>query len=133
MRKIAALCLAMLMIMAVAVPTMASTVMPRYTYVDSIMSRITANTFWGIVTCEGELIAKDNRPVKITVKLQQYNNGTWTTIKSWSATDNFSVYLSKSYAVARDYRYRAMVEGFVYDEDNYVVEMTSIADELYLN
>ena len=100
-------------------------IMPRYTYIDSIWACISIDTAWGIATCEGEVVAKDVYPVEVVVYLQVYKDGKWETVKSWSAEDTYSVYLSKAYAVMSGYTYRAYVEGRVYSSSGALLESTS--------
>lgn len=63
--------------------------------------------------------------VKIKTYLQQYENGRWKTIKSWSEkAKDTNVGLGKSYYVASGYTYRMKSYAYVYD-DSYLVEKTS--------
>lgn len=134
MKRVLSVVLMFLLVVSLMVPAQAAgtqQIMPRYTYVDSIWACITIDPTWGIATCEGEIIAKDEYPVEVVVSLQVYKNGKWETIKSWSAEDTYSVYLCKSYAVMSGYQYRAYVEGYVYNSNNAVIESTSLAHSTY--
>ena len=129
MKRVLSVLFMLLLVVSVTVPAQAAEtqqIMPRYTYVDSIWACITIDSTWGIATCEGEIIAKDEYPVEVVVSLQVYKSGKWDTIASWSAEDTYSVYLSKAYAVTSGYTYRVYVEGYVYNSNNAVIEVTSL-------
>ena len=124
-KKLSSLLFVILVLMAVAIPAQASTVMPRYTHVLFFSAYLEIDTVWGIATCEGELTARNELPVKIIVDLQRYIDGSWVTIKSWEAEDIKNVSIIKEYAISRGYNYRARVRGYVYDENGTIVEATS--------
>lgn len=134
MKRVLSVVLMLLLVVSMTVPAQAAgtqQVMPRYTYVDSIWACINIDTTWGIATCEGEIIAKDEYPVEVVVYLQVYKNGKWETIKSWSSEGTFSAYLCKSYAVMSGYQYRSYVEGYVYNSSGALIESTSLAHSMY--
>lgn len=132
MRRGIAVVLAIILISSMAVPASAS-VTPRYTHTSFVYSNLSIDTFWGVATCEGELLAYDDVPVEITVYLQVYKDGEWQTVKSWYASDMMYVYLSKQYAIYRGYEYRTYVEGYVYNSSGYLVEIVDIADTEWYN
>ena len=149
MRRGIAVVLAIILISSMAVPASAS-VTPRYTHTSFVYSNLSIDTFWGVATCEGELLAYDDVPVEITVYLQEllayddvpveitvylqvYRDGEWQTVKSWYASDMMHVYLSKQYAIYRGYEYRTYVEGYVYNSSGYLVEIVDIADTEWYN
>lgn len=132
MRRGMAVVVAIILIASMAVPASAS-VTPRYSHTDYIYARLEIDTFWGIATCVGELMAYDDVPVDITVYLQVYKDGSWQTVKSWFASDMMNVYLNKSYAIYRGYEYRTYVEGYVYNESGSLVEIVGIADTEWYN
>lgn len=129
MKKVLAIITVALLLATMALPVCAASVTPRYTYVDSLYARLEIDTTWGIATCEGELIAKGMNPVEVVVKLQQYKNGQWVTLKTWSAEDEWGVYRSGKYAIYSGYTYRVYVEGYVYNENGAVVETTSLEQQ----
>lgn len=129
MKKIIACITVVFLFAAMVLPVYASSVTPRFTYVDSIYARLEIDTTWGIATCEGQITAKDMSPVEVVVKLQQYKNSQWVTLKTWSAEDEWSVYLSGKYAIYSGYTYRVYVEGYVYNENGAVVETTSLEQQ----
>ena len=132
MRRGIAVVIAIILISSMAVPASAS-VTPRYSNTDFVYSRLSIDNFWGVATCEGELLAYDDVPVEITVYLQVYKDGEWQTVKSWYASDMMHVYLSKQYAIYRGYEYRTYVEGYVYNSSGYLVEIVDVADTEWYN
>lgn len=132
MRRRIALFVAVILIASMAVPASAS-VTPRYSHTSYVYSRLEIDTFWGVATCVGELMAYDDVPVDITVHLQVYKDGSWQTVKSWYASDMMNVYLSKSYAIYRGYEYRTYVEGYVYNSSGSLVEIVDCAHSLTYN
>ena len=132
MRRGMAVVVAIILIASMAVPASAS-VTPRYSHTDYIYARLEIDDFWGVATCEGELMAYDDVPVDIIVYLQVYKDGAWQTVKSWYASDMMNVYLCKSYAIYRGYEYRTYVEGYVYNSSGSLVEIVGIADTEWYN
>ena len=61
------------------------------------------------------LTARDVDSVKVDASLQQFKNGNWLTIKSWTNT-SMGTYagVSGSYYVAKGYQYRVVSIGQVY-------------------
>lgn len=132
MRRGIAIVVAIILISSMVVPASAS-VTPRYSHTDFIYARVDVDNFWGIATCEGELMAYDDVPVEITVYLQVYKDGAWQTVKSWFASDMMNVYLCKQYAIARGYEYRTYVEGYVYNSSGSLVEIVDCAHSKWYN
>lgn len=76
------------------------------------------------------LTAQNVDSVKVDASLQQYKNGAWTTIKSWTNTAaGTNAGLSGTYYVANSYSYRLVSSGTVYKRGQ-VVEKTSFTSEI---
>ena len=131
MKRLTSLLSAVILLALMICPATAAT--PRYSYTHSIYANIDIDTTWGIATCTGEVIADSNVPVKVVVYLQVYKNGTWETEKSWEATGTFSAYLSKVYAIYKGYEYRAYAVGYVYNNNNAIVEIVDVYDSQWYN
>jgi hypothetical protein len=70
------------------------------------------------------LTARNVDHVKIDSSLQQFKNGNWLTIKSWTNTSAGTyVGVSGSYYVPKGYQYRMISSGFVYKSGN-LIEQT---------
>ena len=132
MRRGIAVVVAIILIISAAVPASAS-VIPRYSHTDMVYSRLSIDNFWGVATCEGELLAYDDVPVEIKVYLQVHKDGEWQTVKSWYASDMMHVYTSKTYAIYRGYEYRTYVVGYVYNSSGYLVEIVDGAHSMWYN
>lgn len=73
----------------------------------------------------------DINKVVINASIQQYVNGRWTTIKSWTSTSyNNSGYLDQTWYVTSGYYYRMVSTGAVYQNDK-LVEQTSYTSPSY--
>jgi hypothetical protein len=89
-----------------------------------------ANTF--SISSSGEAIVNSqlhansniNRVV-LTTSIQQYKNGSWTTIKSWSSTSySSSGLIDQNWNLVSGYNYRLVSSGSVY-ENGTLIETTS--------
>lgn len=132
MRRVVSVVVVIVLLLSIAVPASAS-VTPRYSYTNSVYARLSIDNFWGVATCEGEIIAYDDVPIDITIYLQVYKDGEWQTVKSWYASDMMSAYLCKSYAIYRGYEYRTYVEGYVYNSSGSLVEIVDCAHSMWYN
>ncbi len=73
----------------------------------------------------------DINKVVINASIQQYSNGSWQTIKSWSSTSySNSGYLNQKWYVMSDYYYRLVSTGAVY-QNGELVEQTSYTGPSY--
>lgn len=69
--------------------------------------------------------------VVIDASIQQYVNGSWKTIKSWTSTSySSSGYLNQTWYVSKGYYYRLVSTGKVY-QDDVLVEQTSYTGVSY--
>jgi len=75
------------------------------------------------------LTAHDVTSVTVEAYLQQYKNGSWTTIKSWSNTESGTdAGVAGEYYVAHGYQYRFVSRGYVYKSGS-LVESTSYTSD----
>jgi hypothetical protein len=86
----------------------------------------------GLAEFDTSLYARSNiNKVVINASIQQYVNGNWRTIKSWSSTTySNSGYLNKKWYVVSGYYYRLVSTGSVY-QNNVLVEQTSYTGRSY--
>lgn len=75
------------------------------------------------------LTARNVDSVKVDASLQQYKNGNWLTIKSWTNT-SVGTYagVSGTYYIAKGYQYRILSNGYVY-QNGIVRENSSYLSE----
>lgn len=133
MKRITTVFLLIAMVLSIGISVSAqgqdTTVTPYYTHVNSVYACISINPTWGIATCSGRVSAQSVTPVKVNVYLQQDTGTYWKTLKSWSATGTWQADLQRDYAVARGYKYRVLVVGYVYDDAGNLLESASITHE----
>ncbi|WP_075367228.1 hypothetical protein [Desulfosporosinus metallidurans] len=86
----------------------------------------------GLAQFDTSLYARSNiNKVVINASIQQYINGSWQTIKSWTSTSyNNSGYLNQKWYVVSGYNYRLVSTGAVYQNDT-LVEQTSYTGSSY--
>lgn len=62
--------------------------------------------------------------VKLTMSLQQYKNNAWSTIKSWSITENgqYGLFMAEDYYVTSGYKYRVETNVKVYNLSGKLLE-----------
>lgn len=101
-------------------------IQPLYDHIGSIYATLTINETLGIATCKGKIDATEIVPVKVVVRLQQYNDGKWSTVKSWNASGTASVSCIEQYAIYRGYTYRVSVTGYVYDSEGVILESGTV-------
>lgn len=97
----------------------ASDVAPYYTGTSSISSSLSISTA-GKATCTGSIRLYSSYTANMTVKLQRYTNGYWSTVQSWSGSGVSTI--SKSYYVTSGYYYRVVTAASVYDSSGKYVE-----------
>lgn len=125
MKRTLCLILALLLVMLMVMPVMAteeeSTVMPRYSYIARIYSGLQIGTL-GLSACQANCYAEAGDSVVLSAKLQQYDGSTWTTLKTWTATGTDIATLSKNYAVPKGYTYRLRANCAVYSASGVLLE-----------
>ena len=105
-------------------------VQPYWTEISMFSNNFDISTS-GLATVESLLYAYDVDEIKIVAKLQQYKNGSWTTIKSWTETsDDIYCAIGETWYVASGYSYRLVSTGTVY-ENGSQVEQTSYTSPSY--
>jgi hypothetical protein len=97
---------------------------PNFTYIWIFQTGFDISST-GKASVNVYLTAQNVDSVKVEASLQQYKNGTWTTIKSWSNTETgTNAGLAGTYYVAKGYSYRVVSCGSVFKSGN-LVEITS--------
>ena len=76
----------------------------------------------GKLTCFAATEVQDGYDAKVTVELQQYTNGTWTTIKTWSNYEDAYAAVEKDHYVASGYYYRLKITHQAYTYSGTLVE-----------
>ena len=101
--------------------TPSKTFSPMYTYIITTETGLTISAS-GTATVTGLLIGysdvTDN--VQIYLYLQQYKNGTWTTINSWyEIFDSYWGAIERTSSVSSGYQYRVKASYYAYSGSTY--------------
>ena len=107
--------LVMLLLSSFAVPALASVVelkdgiiiSPMFDYISTAEAQIYINSS-GKATVSTDVFGNSSvTNISSTIRLQQYRNGSWTTIKTWNESSNSRILnFSDTYNVAAGYDYR---------------------------
>lgn len=135
MKRIFCVLLTLILMAAMVVPAMAAeqkpSVSPRYSYIQGISAGLTIGTF-GLTDCTASSVVFGGDSVVLTCSLQQYTGSYWTTVKSWTSTDNPSALIAKNYAVYSGYTYRVKASCAVYNSSGTLLESGYIySDQVY--
>lgn len=103
-------------------------IQPYFTYIAIFQTGFNISST-GKATVDVYLTAHDVTSVTVEAYLQQYKNGSWTTIKSWSNTESGTdAGVAGEYYVAHGYQYRFVSRGYVYKSGS-LVESTSYTSD----
>lgn len=103
-------------------------VVPLFTYIN-LFETCFVITASGRADVDVFVFAPGADETEVRANLQQYKNNSWTTIKSWSYTEEGdSCGMAKSWYVASGYSYRVVSYGYVYI-NGVIVESTSITTQ----
>ena len=139
MRRVLTIMLVIALLIGSVLPCLAAdadtpVVTPRYTHINNNKVNLTINETTGVATCYASCYAMGDYTVKVECKLQRYQGGFYSTIKTWtnSGSEYASVY--KNWAVYSGYQYRVYAVFYVYDSaDNLLESATSSASYNYPN
>jgi hypothetical protein len=127
-KKLITMIAAILMTNLLVIPAMADTgilegdkiiISPMYTYISSAEASLSINssgeaTAVVYVTGNSEVTS-----IKATINLQQYKNGSWATIKTWSdSSSSRTLRFSDTYYVSSGYTYRVQSSVTAYSGQN---------------
>lgn len=105
-------------------------VAPQYKKIISITTSFYVDEKTGIAYCYADCIAESDVTIKIVGTLQQYTNGSWVYVTSWTESGKRSVTLDEQYAVASGYKYRFIARFYIYDSNGSFVE-SEMASRIY--
>ncbi len=104
---------------------------PKFSYINSFYNDFEISDS-GNVSVSSYLNVDNSNQVKITGYLQQFNDGSWKTVKSWSNTSSGNdVVLKKEWTVASGYTYRYVSYGFVYVGGSMVESTRNESSKIY--
>lgn len=127
MRKVISMLMSLVMFFTVAIPCFAATpdetvVSPRYTHISSNSVDLTINETTGIATCNATCYAPGTYTVEVECKLQRYQGGFWSTIKTWTSSGIRYASVYQNWAVYSGYTYRIYVVFYVRDSAGNLLE-----------
>lgn len=99
---------------------------PRFDYISRVSTNVSINKNTGIATCTATCWAPTAASVKLVCRLQQYKNGTWTTIKTWSDTSTHQGSIAQQRAVYSGYTYRTYTSCYAYNAAGTLIETASL-------
>ncbi len=127
MRRILTGILAIALLMMSILPCFAAEVetpviSPRYTHIHHNVVDLDINTTTGVANCYATCYAPGNYTVKVECKLQRYQGGFYSTIKTWTNSDDELATVDKYWAVYSGYQYRVYAIFYVYDSAGKLLE-----------
>lgn len=128
MKRVISIILAVLTVCVLATPALAAVkdpVDPQYAHITSLYATIRIDSSTGLAKCSGAIRARKVTPVKIVVQLQQYKDGAWGTLQTWTNTGSFYASEVGYRYVLKGYTYRTKVTAFIYDESGKIIESAS--------
>lgn len=103
---------------------------PQFKKIISTTISLEIDKKTGIASCYASCIAESDVTIKIIGTLQQYTNGSWTYVTSWTKTGTRTVTLDKQYTVDSGYKYRFIARFYIYDSNGSFVE-SDILSRIY--
>lgn len=98
---------------------------PYWSHVDKMSVGLEISDF-GIATASGGVGSIRGESVSLTVKLQQFKDSKWVTLRTWEDEGIMAAALDADWAIAKGYSYRTYVTGNVYDANGKCLESVSI-------
>ncbi len=106
-------------------------IQPKFSYIYVFQNKFDISS-GGKATVEVYLLANGIDQAKIVANLQQYKNGAWQTIKTWSSIRNgASCGLSESRYVVSGYSYRMVSYGYAYIDGDIVESDSYVSDNIF--
>lgn len=85
---------------------------PMYSNVNSFINNFEIDS-QGKSSVYSNLSVRDADQARVDVYLERYTNGSWSTIKTWTTTENSTIaYIMKDWYVAKGYFYRMRSTGY---------------------
>lgn len=100
-----------------------NTIQRRLTYIHSLATTVKISDS-GQAICQGRATLNAiTNSASLTMKLQRSSNGSsWTTLKTWTATDTGTIFMEESWPVAPGYYYQTVVTAEAYTSSGSVAE-----------
>ena len=98
-----------------------SEIMPQNIAIINYSRDLTISS--GIANCYGYTKTQSGYSAKVKVELQRKGT-TWTTIKTWTASDSAKAVVDEIYSVSKGYSYRLKTTHYALNSSGSVVEST---------
>ena len=127
MRRILIVMLAIALLLASVLPCMAAesntpVVVPRYTHITANAVDLDINKTTGVANCYASCYTVGNYTVKVECKLQRYQGGLYSTIKTWTDSGDSLACVDEYWAVYSGYQYRVYAIFYVYNSAGKLLE-----------
>ena len=127
MRRILTFLLALALLATSILPCFANeaetpSVTPRYTHIALNTVNLDINETTGVATCSASCYAIGDYTVKVECKLQRYQGGFYSTIKTWTSFGSEYASVYRDWAVYSGYTYRVYAIFYVYDAAGNLLE-----------
>ena len=127
MRKVLSIILTLALLMTCittcfATESKASTISPRYTHIATNSVNLEINETTGVALCSATCYAPGTYTVEVECKLQRYQGGFWSTIKTWTSSGIRYASVYENWAVYSGYTYRVYVVFYVRDSAGNLLE-----------
>lgn len=126
MKTISKVVLVFTLIFALSVNVFASTIGVQWDYLSRVKSELSISALGVAKSVGSATLQDDNATLTVVVNLQQLKSNGWTTIKTWSGTDESPCIVSGSYAVPSGYDYRTETIAKVYNSSGTKLEENTI-------
>lgn len=96
-------------------------VVPFYDYTSKTNTSLSISQS-GVATCTASITGYQDitTQVQIYMYLEQYSNGSWKVLKTWTESyNNFKGTLQQNFNVSKGYSYRTRVSYYAYSGSNY--------------
>ncbi|MGI5901486.1 MAG: hypothetical protein ACOX7U_03295 [Desulfitobacteriia bacterium] len=103
-------------------PAIDDPIKPSWIAIDAYYNHFSINKY-GLAKLGTSVECNPNvNKIEITQKLQQYTNGRWVTIKSWTEVhlDSCIAIMERQWFVSRNYNYRMTSSASVYIDGTYI-------------
>ena len=130
MKKIVCLLLVTVLLCSAILPASAAVVdpiAPQYKRIVSLALRLSIDESTGIASCYARCLADSDVTIKIKGTLQQYSNGSWVYVNSWTKSGVRLVVLDEKWAVYSGYKYRFVATYSVYGSDGGFIESDTMS------
>lgn len=133
MKRVVIVVLTVAMLLALPTRGMAaqiddSLVAPCYTYISNNQVSISINETTGIAKCSAYCYTYGQYTVEVECRLQRYTGYSWSTIKTWSASNTRYASISGEWAVYSGYQYRAYALFCIRDSAGNLLESATSFD-----